>query len=522
MVLRGRTSLFTIFAAGLGVVAIATFFSGVAVFWDYQHYLSDYRQKQTAEFIRIRKKIDLFLKTFQEITSLTSANLRAFHHDPKAIQNILGSLPFLRLETGLPPFQEARYFRLSTSQLIITRLGSTPSKIPEELLLLKNSSFSCDQRAVTAALPIINGSGKISGIFELKISAAALKIFLGLPSALADAQINPQVQRDLSSPLLLKDFFLLIAYPPLTPGAFLKLHYDHYVLFFACAFACLLFLAFFAARIHLIFKTRNRLEVRNLKDALQESLSSAEATRNALDQYMEELQATRSALESYRRVHGDIVHTQQQQEEAFRQSARIIQRDINNALPQDPEVERIEILKTCIKTIYMITHAFVAPLKEAPISLLKVLEEIIRLFGDRIYKLSLTIALPPSEPSTEEIFSFRGDPIFIELLLINLVGKAIYRLPKKGKLSLHLQMKEDKFYLRIEDNGYSPEEITEHFPQKSLAFFLKDAVFRQLCFENGIKYEISQLANGLNVSQLIIPSTPLLVEAHNNVFQLFP
>jgi K+-sensing histidine kinase KdpD len=113
-----------------------------------------------------------------------------------------------------------------------------------------------------------------------------------------------------------------------------------------------------------------------------------------------------------------------------------------------------------------------------------------------------------------------GDVLLMELLFMNIVGKAIHRVPRNGRISISLTETKNDFCLEVVDNGYTDTSSAEKLIKKSFDLFLSDGNFLHICQENGLNYKHKKETNGLNASCLILPFKEEEVPK-NNVVKLF-
>ena len=145
----------------------------------------------------------------------------------------------------------------------------------------------------------------------------------------------------------------------------------------------------------------------------------------------------------------------------------------------------------------------------------KILEKIQMFFSDKIYKstISLDVICPP-------FLFLEGDKFLIEFILLNVVGKSIYRVPKKSSISVVASQIDDKVSLVIQDNGYSLVGTCKNLIKKSFDFLMEEDQFIQLCQENKIFYEHSEPIDSPNMTKITFHQFSKEM-AHDNVISLF-
>ena len=156
-----------------------------------------------------------------------------------------------------------------------------------------------------------------------------------------------------------------------------------------------------------------------------------------------------------------------------------------------------------------------SPEKE-DIDLKKIISCALQLFDEKTHKLNISVDINVPEDSC----TIQGDPLLMEILFMDILGKAIHRVPKNGVVSISLKEDENNFHLEIIDNGYTSTGSADKLIIKSFDLFLSNDNFLYICRENGLSFSYKKETNGLNASCLTLPVHVEEV-ATNNVVRLF-
>ena len=106
-------------------------------------------------------------------------------------------------------------------------------------------------------------------------------------------------------------------------------------------------------------------------------------------------------------------------------------------------------------------------------------------------------------------------------LLINAIGKTIYRLPKDGRILVTLGEENECYQLEIQDNGFTLTKTAADLITNACELFIEDCVLQQLCQDNGIGYETSKANNGsMNTTRLMLSNSQEEI-ANRNAAQEF-
>ena len=174
-----------------------------------------------------------------------------------------------------------------------------------------------------------------------------------------------------------------------------------------------------------------------------------------------------------------------------------------------------EILNACIAETDDLSDGLWNSTKKEKVDFKEILCSLQLIFAETIHKFGITI----ETKIAFEAMPFQGDPLLIQVLLINAIGKPIHRVPKDGNISISLKEIPGFLYLEVRDNGYAGADVTEKIIRKSSDLFMTEEAFHKTCLTNGMRYRYAK-ANGLNVTHLMIPN-PEEEISNSNVVQLF-
>jgi len=166
--------------------------------------------------------------------------------------------------------------------------------------------------------------------------------------------------------------------------------------------------------------------------------------------------------------------------------------------------EQIDILYISYRKADALAKGFWHLSTKETVDLRDILDKLSALFAEKIYRSH--IIFETTFPLTD-VYSFKGDPLLTELLLINAVGKPIYRSPSHEKVSVTVSHKAEFLYLEIQDNGYIGTAITENLLRKAFHFFMEDTALQDLCQEQNIQYWHTT-KEGKNTAHIMIPTQP--------------
>lgn len=167
------------------------------------------------------------------------------------------------------------------------------------------------------------------------------------------------------------------------------------------------------------------------------------------------------------------------------------------------EEDRLDILDLCLRQAKPLFIGLWEPSNKEVVDLKEIIINVPLLFAEKIHTLNITVDICiPSEMRTTII----GEPVFMEVILINAIGKIIYRVPNRGMVRVALQVEDGNFHLEIQDSGYVLTKTAAHLVTNAFNFFIEDDTFQQLCRDNGISYSTQRQSKGPECYLYKVPS----------------
>lgn len=501
-------------AGALAVVMLSCGF--LCICFDHQQYVSGYKEVQRQELKEAQQKIATILSNLKQLSELTKALIISSPQNIKQIQEILKSTSLLRSQVELPALQKVVYYKLSSPPAIVTRFGST-SLLKLELIQEVNSSqkeasIAFKDDVVISKSFVFDSQGALQGFLEIKIASSKFKSSLGLFKTLS-----------FDSPASLGKSFSVVQKDPLAiyskaPDGLLPFvvhnaaHYGIFLMGMAFSFILLLlFVNIIGKKIHRSY----RQEREKLRTSLLEVTSQAAESKKEALNYQKLLKVREISLQAYKKLVSDVFEWQQEQASSIKRSLDIINQELKEQTLQISARERVEILHQCLKAIHLLSNGLILKTKNESVDLKDALEKVRYFFAERVYKFNIDLKI--SYPNS---LFFWGDKLFTEIILLNLVGQSLYRVPRNGEVRLMIEQQSDFLHIEIQDNGYFLVDEVEGFNKQSFVFFMEKEVFQKICRESGLKYQQLAAENGSNVAHLVIP-TLVPESSSNNVIQMF-
>lgn len=500
----------------------------------HQHYLKTYNTLQEQEIKTFNQKLEAAFSHLEKLLHLADSQIaivmggtgatlpQPSKKTAQRIQNILSSLPYLQLSNISPSLQRIAFYKLSSPQMIVTRFGVLPfvaTKVPFEKIMSQSRDplFVFEDKALIARMTVMKPGNILEGVIEIQVDLADFKRLLGnyetirVDMALASNE-NAKDGLQHSKPQAL---FLLSKNRPDSLWVYASTHRFYYLIFLVYVGFALTLMGGW----NKYTQKHDRQKIAILANQLFTAKETEETLTADLEKHQKDLEIREMSLQAQKTFQGGLQERQKKQAKYIAEFLEEI-RSIYSHMPLTHlnQGESDQIIDLCLKKATALSKGLWTPQYQETIDLTRILKNLYLLFGQKIHRshIHLNIHLLLKLPS------FRGDPLFIEMLLMNVVGKAIYRVPEKGIVSLSLKEALGFLHLKIQDNGYGKMALVEDLIRQSFELFIDEEVFQSLCQENGVHTKYVKAVDGFNVTHMVIPfSSPQIEESDSNVVQLF-
>ena len=510
---------FSIFCFAL----ISSLFVIAYIVVDYQGYVKDYRTRQAQEIITIHQKAESTLEQLGKMLSLLESRIYNVQGNLSRIQKILTSIHQLQTNQSLPEFQKISFYKLTSPQMVITRYGEVPletNKVQMERIIPKGREpiFSVGDKGLLGRMAILGFEGTVEGILEIQISLIEFWKILGTYETVGfnQAFVGSTDQNQEAEP-----FFHIQENIPESFWVYGLAHRSTYVGFALYLLFSLILLGLCLYSLNTYFQRSFGKKGAILEEALLESEEREKTLREELWVHQQDTQSHQTSCQRQRKLQTEIKTKRHEYGRYLVQSLDILKQSYTSPLSTLTEADRADIVNLCLRQAKPLSIGLWEPANKEEVDLGEIIHTIPLLFAERIQASSIMIEIDiPSEITP----ILRGEVVFMELLLINAIGKLIYRVPKKGKVFISLEEENGAFHLKIQDNGYPMAGTTANLVKNSFDFFMEDGTFLQVCQENGIIYKTSTGKNGgMNVTHIMLPISRISQEEiiNSNVVQLF-
>lgn len=491
-------------------VFIFTFFLfvGVYVLFEYRGYLSFYETAQQSELKSIQQKTETAFNTMDDLLGLTSARIAASKNDLKRIHNILVSTPQLVPLDKLPPLLSVTYYIVSKPYKRISRIGiASLEYIPPDLSDFKNKETLVFQDdVVNSKILVFDERENLKGILEIKIMSSDFTAFLSEMKTLSLIPFSSSPDQ-ISQPLQKKPFELY-GRPPDSFWQFVHDHQDRYAIF--CCYTLVVFLLFLmcVGYFYLYFQKKYGNTITNSTEEIAE-------LKEKLGLSEQKYKNCWASFQAYKKIHANLNNEKREQALHICKALAIVTEGVKGTKLHYSTAQQFEFLQSSLKLARFLSEGTMTQRREEKIDINHLLGDVSALFAEKIYKSNVILDIT----CPDDLF-FYGDPLFTELLLVNVLGKAIYRLAKNGKASIAIMDQGETIFFELKDKGFPSDGVSEKAFKKSFDLFIPENSLKKMCHENDLQYISLRGEKNFNITKIIIPKVPVK-NIGDNVIKLF-
>ncbi len=490
---------------------LSIIFIGAYLYIDFKSYSSTFLQTQHLELKATQEEIRFKEEALKKLLDLTVKRIAATSGDTKRIQNILTSVPSLVSDEIPVKFQKVTYKKLSQPNQLITRFGisslkqrANQSKAPHNKIHL----LAFDEYDVKLSGAVLGPKGHLEGILEIEIPLTSFLYTFNLKDTLS---FFP----DKNVILLQKEPIALYGKQPSPFWEYGLKHWQHYLALFLVWIISLICLGLSTIFLFVIIRRNFKEQLSILSQQLsktQDEVNNLEENLNDQEQLEEVHQ---SANQSYKQFQIQFHNHRREQALSILGILDIVIKDYQNQDVSLSTKEFQDIVTSSVEIAEHLAEGVPTSLRKETIHVKGVLENARALFSERIHKSNLNLNI--NCPGT---LFYEGDRFLLEMLLMNVIGKNIFMIPKHGKMEIKVNQTQDCVQIQITDTGFPIDERSQKQINQSFDFFLAKDTFQRFCAENGFTYNHTRDKRGINITKILLPNMVEEFEG-SNVVQLF-
>lgn len=495
-------------------VVISLLFSCGIILYDYKSYIKNYQLLQKEEVKTINDKTNQTLNHVDELLELMQSRIYAANGNVTGIQAIISSIHNFHNLQPLPNFHKILFYKLTDPKMVITRFGLLPLD-PKQLLadieIIKNkgSLISANNNGIIDRMLVFGTNGGIEGILEIQMPLVDFWNFLGTyRTVYFDDEFLTRGTQEQGQGRL----FPIKKKPTPSFKIYLNQNYATYTgLGLYIIFSLLLLgigVTYLAACFYKIYESR--------VSKLEQDLSALQEKEKGLVDKLSSLERRfhnhSVSCQLHRKFFRNIKNKQIEFANSLAESLDTIDMILQDHLSSMIYEESSKLLALCKDQIINLSLGLWEPSVREEVNLKEIMNNISTLFIEKIEASNITLEM---NYISKEANSYEGDAVFVELLLINVIGNRLYRLPKQGRILIFITREKEDVNIEIHDNGYG------YYTRNRFDFCIEDVIFQQLCLENNITYKTTKnQTGGMNVTNILLPK-PQADPPKDNVVQLF-
>ncbi len=517
------------------------FFVLIYITFDYQFYLSHHKSTQTSETIAIQEKHVSTFEALKKLMELACVRIQAARNDTDRLTVVLNSLHnlsslhHLDIPHGMIDFQKVTYIKLIEPHSVVSRFGAvSSSEIPEEETIETirqiGSTFAIEDNALKAYMGVKDGDDlgdprfSMAGILEIQINRDAYLKFLGNYQTVAFVpDTSRNFQNSPPSPILENPIPIFEKYPQ-SFSSYIIAHKSHYAIFAFFALIVLLFVTRYLNRANKSLKVIYRDRLDNLEVNVAQLTTSRENLTHSLTKLQEDTKAHKDSCQAKKNFLFDINVRRKLQEHNLNDTLIRAVREVKNPKTDLSYYDYEYVLSYCLKeSTALFKEHWDKNSKIYELFLDEVIESVQVLFADRIHSKNVKVTVDFPEEDNDP---FDGDPLFAELILMQILGQAIYSVPADGYVFIQVRKIEDAFEMKMHHNGFSITDHIEELFKKNFDLFINNAMLQHMCKECNIVCTYTKICSGDNVTHVKIPlkapkSQQEIIKGESNVVPLF-
>lgn len=510
------------------------FFVLIYITFDYQSYLQHHQSTQISEINTIQKKHESSLDALKKLVEVTCIRVKAARSDIDRLRSVLNSLHNLDTSHSMVNFQKVAYIKVTEPHTVVGRFGVLPSqeKPPQGILNSIHqhgftSVFEDNALKVYGAVKDGKDPGdphtNIIGILEVQINRDAYLKSLGTYQTV---DFVPDISQDLqnSSPSpILENPIPIYEKPPQSFSSYCIAHKSHYAIFAIFALFIIFFVIRYLHKINNSLKSMYQEKLDNLEENVAQLTTSRTNLSQKLTKLQEDTKAHYAACQAKKDLMFKITVRRKLQEQHLNETLINAVREIKNPNAELSYLDYEHVLSYCLKESTALFGEF---LDKDPLFYELFLEEVIEsvqvLFADKIRsnRVQVTVDFPEDDNDP-----FGGDPLLTKLLLMQILGQAIYSVPADGFVSIRVRKIESTLKMEIRHNGFPITERIEQLFRKHFELFLNNDMIQHICKECSIVCTYTKVCSGDNVTHLEIPleipKSQETINENTNVVPLF-
>lgn len=449
-----RAGIFTLLCFGL-------FFACVG----YQHkvYLSNYINRQIAEEKETKQKIITTIKELKDLATIIGKVIGTYPNDYQKIQTVLASGALVAKDFSIPSVEHITYCSASGPKKIITSSTNFPISCNNCCSVLHKplnelDSLTAQDNYLIGTIPVFDKQDHLLGVLQMSIPFIDMQKFIGVEKM--TTLEFPKIFDEKGRRIIQKDLFNFSRKAPLA--------FRHYLSFYRSEFFFVSLLVVLGM-LFLIYPAKAAL-----------------LTSNA-------------SIEAYNSLQRLLIQRFKMMTTAIYKSIEHVGHSYNGSKSLG-YLEKLNLLDATKQLAQDLSYGACISLNKELINMRETLNQVQLHFNDHIQKHNVRLHVKCSQDLV-----FIGDPLFIRIILLNVIGQPLCSMPNEGKISIKVKKENGFVYLKIQDNRYRLSNSAQSYLKNLFEFFIEEPILRQLCLKNGLGYEFTEKGKENFYTKICLP-----------------
>ena len=379
----------------------------------------------------------------------------------------------------------------------------TPQKAP---------SVHFEEKFILGTMPVFNNQANFEGMLEIQINLEDFQKSLGQFSTIFFSPNTSSLPEQYKSST---EFFQMYLKVPNGLWNYASENKYRLTIFYFYMLICLVLIIACAYFFNHHHRKQYQGQITLLKNTASQFTEQKKDMEASLLRQQQEHHYHSTSCQSHKKFYADYSKQQREQMSDLARSLALAENSFKNLSLKPEDLEHLSLIHSCRIEALNLAKGAIGSLKNETLYLKAMLEEIQLFFIEKTHKSNIKL-----EVFCRDDVIYDGDPTFIEFILINLIGKSIYKVPKGGAVSVSAFQDNHTVSVEIQDNGFLTAVASEKLIKKSLDLFIPNDLLISTCHEYGLTYEQSKNSEGLNITSIIFPTQQEEI-THDNVVQLF-
>ncbi len=206
---------------------------------------------------------------------------------------------------------------------------------------------------------------------------------------------------------------------------------------------------------------------------------------NQLNQELESVNTHRSFLEGETLLQRHIIQRFKEFTTVIHKSMKKVEPSSQGSSPYQSNNEEKTLIKAITELAEDLSSGAYCNYTRESLNMRDLLDQVKSHLALQIQKLNLqlNITCPPN-------LTLEGDSLFMNLILLNVIGYPLYSMPKNGKLSVLVTQDDHFVQMEVKGTQYSLSPEGKQYLKFPREFLIENHKLQEICAQNGVQYTL--------------------------------